>query len=111
MAETFQPRFPFSVSRLQQLEQEVVGGEQARNQELRQKLRQRKTLADQRKVQLVRALSEDGEESESVMLKVYDSIQEELYAKGQVLLKVQRKVGCRSSRSEMMHQNMNWSYV
>uniref|UniRef100_A0A3P9HE72 Kinesin-like protein n=1 Tax=Oryzias latipes TaxID=8090 RepID=A0A3P9HE72_ORYLA len=78
--------------RLQQLEQEVVGGEQARNQELRQKLWQRKTLADQRKAQLVRALSEDGEESESVMLKVYDSIQEELYAKGQVLLKVQRKL-------------------
>uniref|UniRef100_A0A3P9IZZ9 Kinesin-like protein n=1 Tax=Oryzias latipes TaxID=8090 RepID=A0A3P9IZZ9_ORYLA len=84
--------FLLSVSRLQQLEQEVVGGEQARNQELRQKLWQRKTLADQRKAQLVRALSEDGEESESVMLKVYDSIQEELYAKGQVLLKVQRKL-------------------
>ncbi|XP_024126731.1 kinesin-like protein KIF17 isoform X2 [Oryzias melastigma] len=78
--------------RLQQLEQEVVGGEQARNQELQQKRRQRKKLADQRKVQLIHALSEDSEDSNSVMLKVYDSIQEELYAKSQLLIKVQGKL-------------------
>lgn len=78
--------------RLQQLEQEVVGGEQARNKELQQRHRQRKNLADQRKVQLIGALSEDSEESENVMLDVYNSIQEEVYAKGQMLLKVQAKV-------------------
>lgn len=78
--------------RLQQLEQEVVGGEQARNKELQQRHRQRKNLADQRKVQLIGALSEDSEESENVMLDVYNSIQEEVYAKGQMLLKVQEKV-------------------
>ncbi|RVE72537.1 hypothetical protein OJAV_G00039610 [Oryzias javanicus] len=76
--------------RLQQLEQEVVGGEQARNQELQQKRRQRKKLADQRKEQLIHALSEDGEDS--VLLKVYDSIQEEIYAKSQLLLRVQGKL-------------------
>lgn len=99
--QTFQP--PLPASRLQQLEQEVVGGEQARNQELQQKRRQRKKLADQRKVQLIHALSEDSEDSNSVMLKVYDSIQEELYAKSQLLIKVQGKVG---RRSETIKKNL-----
>uniref|UniRef100_A0A3B5B4C5 Kinesin-like protein n=1 Tax=Stegastes partitus TaxID=144197 RepID=A0A3B5B4C5_9TELE len=68
-------------ARLQQLEQEVVGGEQARNKELQQRHRQRKNLADQRKVQLIHALTENSEESESVLLNVYNSIQEEVHAK------------------------------
>ncbi|XP_050930230.1 kinesin-like protein KIF17 isoform X3 [Lates calcarifer] len=80
------------LERLQQLEQEVVGGEQARNKELQQRHRQRKNLADQRKVQLIRALSENSEESENVLLNVYNSIQEEVHAKNQILLKVQGKL-------------------
>lgn len=80
-------------ARLKQLEQEVVGGEQARNKELQQRHRQRKNLADQRKDHLIRALSEDGVESENVLLNVYNSIQEEVYGKSQMLLKVQGKVG------------------
>lgn len=82
--------------RLQQLEQEVVGGEQARNKELQQRHRQRKKLADQRKAQLINALSANGDESENVLLNVYNSIQEEVYAKNQMLVKVQGKVGERS---------------
>ncbi|KAF0035526.1 hypothetical protein F2P81_013284 [Scophthalmus maximus] len=58
------------LERLQQLEQEVVGGEQARNQELQQRDRQRKNLADQRKVQLIHALSENSTESENVLLNL-----------------------------------------
>ncbi|XP_030274800.1 kinesin-like protein KIF17 isoform X1 [Sparus aurata] len=80
------------LERLQQLEQEVVGGEQARNKELQQRHRQRKNLADQRKVHLIRALSENGEDSENVLLNVYNSIQEEVHAKNQVLVKVQGKL-------------------
>ncbi|XP_070697654.1 kinesin-like protein KIF17 [Pempheris klunzingeri] len=80
------------LERLQQLEQEVVGGEQARNKELQQRHRQRKNLADQRKVQLIRALSENSEESENVLLNVYNSIQEEVHAKNQMLIKVQGKL-------------------
>lgn len=76
----------------------MVGGEQARNKELQQKHRQRKKLADQRKVQLIQALSEDSEESENVMLNVYNSIQEEVHAKNQILIKVQGKVGHSNSR-------------
>lgn len=71
----------------------MVGGEQARNKELQQRHRQRKNLADQRKVHLIRALSENGEDSENVLLNVYNSIQEEVHAKNQVLVKVQGKVG------------------
>ncbi|XP_029358617.1 kinesin-like protein KIF17 [Echeneis naucrates] len=81
-----------ALERLQQLEQQVVGGEQARNKELQQRHRQRKNLADQRKVQLIRALSEDTEESENVLLTVYNSIQEEAHAKNQILVKVQSKL-------------------
>ncbi|XP_061582911.1 kinesin-like protein KIF17 [Cololabis saira] len=80
------------LERLKQLEQQVVGGEQARNKELQQKHRQRKKLADQRKVQLIQALSEDSEESENVLLDVYNSIQEEVHAKNQILMKVQSKL-------------------
>lgn len=71
----------------------MVGGEQARNKELQQRHQQRKNLADQRKVHLIRALSENGEDSENVLLNVYNSIQEEVHAKNQVLVKVQGKVG------------------
>lgn len=86
--------FVCELHRLQQLEQEVVGGEQARNKELQQRHRQRKKAADQRKRQLLEALSENGEDSENVLLSVYNSIQEEVYAKSQILAKVQGKVGC-----------------
>ncbi|XP_029947689.1 kinesin-like protein KIF17 [Salarias fasciatus] len=80
------------LERLQQLEQEVVGGEQARNKELQQRHRQRQKLADQRKVQLIQALSQNSEDSESVLLNVYNSIQEEVHAKDQMLVKVQGKL-------------------
>ncbi|XP_056462685.1 kinesin-like protein KIF17 [Gadus chalcogrammus] len=80
-----------ALERLQQLEQQVVGGEQAMNPELRQRQRQRKRLADQRKLQLISALGEGGEEGDSVMLRVYDSIQDELHAKGQLLTRIQAK--------------------
>uniref|UniRef100_A0A3Q3Q2J7 Kinesin-like protein n=1 Tax=Monopterus albus TaxID=43700 RepID=A0A3Q3Q2J7_MONAL len=84
--------FIYLLHRLKQLEQEVVGGEQARNKELQQRHWQRKKLADQRKVQLITALSENSEESENVLLNVYNSIQEEVHAKSQMLVKVQGKL-------------------
>ncbi|XP_047204159.1 kinesin-like protein KIF17 isoform X3 [Girardinichthys multiradiatus] len=80
------------LSRLQILEQEVIGGEQARNKELQQRHRQRRQFADQRKAQLIHALSEDTEESENVLFSVYNSIQEEVHAKSQILSKVQSKL-------------------
>ncbi|RXM92404.1 Kinesin-like protein KIF17 [Acipenser ruthenus] len=73
------------LERLQQLEQEVVGGEQARNEKLRERHKQRQSLADQRKKQLVEALAATSEESDSMLLNVYDSIQEEVHAKSKLL--------------------------
>ncbi|XP_077385505.1 kinesin-like protein KIF17 isoform X2 [Festucalex cinctus] len=81
-----------ALERLQRLEQEVVGGEQARNKEFQQRKQQRRKMADQRKAQLIKALSDNSEESDNVLYSVYDSIQEEIHAKGQMLLKVQGKL-------------------
>ncbi|XP_065096888.1 kinesin-like protein KIF17 [Paramisgurnus dabryanus] len=80
------------LERLKQLEQEFVGGEQVRNEELKQRHRQRKTLADQRKKQLISALSQSSEESDNVLLNVYDSIQEEVHAKSKHLENTQKKL-------------------
>ncbi|XP_037388054.1 kinesin-like protein KIF17 isoform X2 [Pygocentrus nattereri] len=80
------------LERLQQLEQEFVGGEQARNEELRQRRRQRKTLANQRKKQLIEALRQGSEDGDSVLLNVYDSIQEEIHAKNKLLENMQNKL-------------------
>ncbi|XP_051531683.1 kinesin-like protein KIF17 [Myxocyprinus asiaticus] len=80
------------LERLKQLEQEFVGGEQVRNEELKQRHRQRKTLADQRKKQLIEALSQNSEEGDSVLLNVYNSIQEEVHVKSRHLENTQKKL-------------------
>lgn len=78
---------------LQLLEQQVVGGEQAKNKDLKEKHRRRKRYADERKQQLVAALQNSDEDSgDWVLLNVYDSIQEEVRAKSKMLEKMQRKV-------------------
>ncbi|XP_012656919.1 kinesin-like protein KIF17 [Otolemur garnettii] len=81
------------LARLQLLEQQVVGGEQAKNKDLKEKHRRRKRYADERKKQLVAALQNSDEDSgEWVLLNVYDSIQEEVRAKSKLLEKMQRKL-------------------
>ncbi|KAB0400540.1 hypothetical protein E2I00_002764, partial [Balaenoptera physalus] len=78
---------------LQLLEQQVVGGEQAKNTDLKEKHRRRKRYADERKKQLVAALQNSDEDSgDWVLLNVYDSIQEEVRAKSKLLEKMQRKL-------------------
>lgn len=79
--------------RLQMLEQQVVGGEQAKNKDLKEKHKRRKKYADERKRQLVAALQNSDEDSTDwVLLNVYDSIQEEVQAKSKLLEKMQKKV-------------------
>lgn len=78
---------------LQLLEQQVVGGEQAKNTDLKEKHKRRKRYADERKKQLVAALQNSDEDSgDWVLLRVYDSIQEEVRAKSKLLERMQRKV-------------------
>ncbi|XP_036995960.2 kinesin-like protein KIF17 [Artibeus jamaicensis] len=81
------------LARLQLLEQQVVGGEQAKNKDLKEKHKHRKRYADERRKQLVAALQNSDEDSgDWVLLNVYDSIQEEVRAKSKLLEKVQRKL-------------------
>ncbi|XP_032969577.1 kinesin-like protein KIF17 isoform X2 [Rhinolophus ferrumequinum] len=81
------------LARLQLLEQQVVGGEQAKNKDLKEKHRRRKRYADERRKQLVTALQNSDEDSgEWVLLTVYDSIQEEVRAKSKLLEKTQQKL-------------------
>lgn len=78
---------------LQLLEQQVVGGEQAKNKDLKERHKRRKRYADERKRQLVAALQNSDEDGgDWVLLNVYDSIQEEVRAKSKLLEKIQRKV-------------------
>ncbi|XP_039085018.1 kinesin-like protein KIF17 isoform X2 [Hyaena hyaena] len=79
------------LARLQLLEQQVVGGEQAKNKDLREKHKRRKRYADERKKQLVAAL-QNSDDGDWVLLNVYDSIQEEVRAKSKLLEKMQRKL-------------------
>uniref|UniRef100_A0A8C8SDK7 Kinesin-like protein n=1 Tax=Pelusios castaneus TaxID=367368 RepID=A0A8C8SDK7_9SAUR len=81
------------LARLQMLEQQVVGGEQAKNKDLKEKHKHRKKYADERKKQLVAALQKfDEDSSDWVLLNVYDSIQEEVRAKSKLLEKMQKKL-------------------
>ncbi|XP_048340428.1 kinesin-like protein KIF17 [Sphaerodactylus townsendi] len=81
------------LARLQLLEQQVVGGEQAKNKDLKEKRQRRKRLADERKLQLLEALQgSDVDSSDWVLLNVYDSIQEEVRAKNKLLEKMKEKL-------------------
>ncbi|CAH7440232.1 Kif17 [Phodopus roborovskii] len=81
------------LARLQLLEQQVVGGEQAKNKDLKEKHKRRKRYADERKKQLVAALQNSDEDSgDWMLLNVYDSIQEEVRAKSKLLEKMQKKL-------------------
>ncbi|XP_009953236.1 PREDICTED: kinesin-like protein KIF17, partial [Leptosomus discolor] len=81
------------LARLQMLERQVVGGEQAKNKDLKEKHKRRKKYAAERRMQLVAALQQSNEDSSDwVLLNVYDSIQEEVRAKSKLLEKMQKKL-------------------
>ncbi|NXH05199.1 KIF17 protein, partial [Loxia leucoptera] len=85
---------------LQVLQQQVLGGEQAQNKDLKEKHKRREKHADERRLQLAAALQESSEDSsEQALLKVYDSIQKEVRAKSKALEKVQEKL--RAAQTEI----------
>ncbi|KAH0628779.1 hypothetical protein JD844_010296 [Phrynosoma platyrhinos] len=84
---------PVPVNQQQVLARSVVGGEQAKNKDLKEKHKRRKRIADERKKQLLAALQKSDEDSSDwVLLNVYDSIQEEVRAKNKMLEKVKEKL-------------------
>ncbi|XP_039184230.1 kinesin-like protein KIF17 isoform X1 [Crotalus tigris] len=92
------------LARLQMLEQQVVGGEQAKNKDLKEKHTRRKKIADERKQQLLEALQKSDEDSSDwVLLNVYDSIQEEVRAKSRLLEKIKEKLRVAETEIKDLH--------
>ncbi|XP_032903955.1 kinesin-like protein KIF17 [Amblyraja radiata] len=80
------------LARLKMLENEVVGGEQAKNTELKEKRKRRKTYADERKNQLAEALKHTDRDDPTILINVYESIQDEVRAKSKNIENLQRKL-------------------
>ncbi|NXK68512.1 KIF17 protein, partial [Sylvietta virens] len=95
---------------LQMLEQQVVGGEQAQNKDLKEKHKRRKKYADERRLQLVAALQESNEDSsEQALLNVYDSIQDEVRAKSKMLEKLRAaETEIKDLQSEFGQEKMDY---
>ncbi|XP_069802979.1 kinesin-like protein KIF17 isoform X2 [Dendropsophus ebraccatus] len=92
------------LARLQMLEQQVVGGEQAKNKDLKEKHKRRKKYADERKNELIAAMENVDEDSgDQILLNVYESIQEELQAKSKHLEKIQKKLRAAEIEIEDLH--------
>ena len=78
------------IKRLKELEEMIVGGEQANNEELKKKRYKKKKHAEERKALLADALK-NGDDDE-FMLRVYDSVQEEVKYKSKLFEKEAEKV-------------------
>jgi predicted HicB family RNase H-like nuclease len=78
------------IKRLRELEDMIVGGEQANNEELKKRRNKKKKYAEERKALLAEALR-NGDDEE-FMLRVYDSVQEEVKFKSKLLEKEAEKV-------------------
>lgn len=75
--------------RLQMLQQNMVGGEKANDEDAKEKRRRRKKHVDERKRLLARAARRDDE---VIMLNVYDSIHDELKARDTVIARKDMEV-------------------
>ncbi|CAF0773762.1 unnamed protein product [Brachionus calyciflorus] len=75
--------------RLHKLEEMVVGGEQANNEELKKKRIKNKKYAEERKRLLAESLKKGNDDE--FMLRVYDSVQEEVQYKTKLLEKEKEK--------------------
>nr|DBA15662.1 TPA: hypothetical protein GDO54_003135 [Pyxicephalus adspersus] len=92
------------LARLQMLEKQVVGGEQAKNKDLKEKHKRRKRYADERKKELIAALQNIDEESgDRVLLNVYESIQDELQVKSKHIEKLQKKLKAAEVEIDDLH--------
>ena len=78
------------IKRLKELEEMIVGGEQANNEELKKKRFKKKKYAEERKALLAEALRKGDDEE--FMLRVYDSVQEEVKFKTKLFEKEVEKV-------------------
>jgi len=77
--------------RLQEIEENMVGGEKAHDKELLEKRQKKKKAAEKRLKTLAEALNKN-EDDDTLLIKAYDNIQEELRAKTEALKKSKQKV-------------------
>ena len=78
-----------ALKRLQELERQMVGGEQCDNEEMRERRKNRQLLADERKERLMEAIA--NMDDDFIMLEIYDDTQSELQAKNKILEKEKEK--------------------
>ncbi|XP_067119190.1 osmotic avoidance abnormal protein 3-like isoform X2 [Centruroides vittatus] len=80
-----------ALERLQELQDQIVGGEKAHDKELKEKRAKRKTIAEKRIALLKEALSK-LDDDDNIMLQVYDDIHDELKAKTSLVKKAKKKI-------------------
>lgn len=78
-----------ALKRLHELEQQMVGGEQLDNVEVKERRKKRKTFAEERKRRLAEAIA--NMDDDGIMLEIYDNIGDELKAKSKQLDKAKEK--------------------
>lgn len=95
-----------AMHRLQELEQNMVGGEQASNEEVKEQRKKKKRYAEDRRKKLQEALTHmDGDE---IMLGIYESVQDELRVKSKKLEK--QKLQCDSLQHEILDLQSEFEY-
>lgn len=87
--ENLSPEQHEALIRLQEIQENMVGGERAHDKELKEKLLKKKKAAERRSRQVESVMRSDDEDN---LLKAYDSIQEELRAKTEGLKKSKQKI-------------------
>ncbi|XP_050410130.1 osmotic avoidance abnormal protein 3 isoform X2 [Patella vulgata] len=76
--------------RLQELENQMVGGENVNNQEVKERRKVRKKFAEQKRLKLAEAVAKMDDDG--IMLKLFDNVHDELKVKTQLLEHEKEKV-------------------
>ncbi|XP_022094116.1 kinesin-like protein KIF17 isoform X2 [Acanthaster planci] len=95
-----------ALKRLQQLEHEMVGGERATDEGLKEKRRRKLKHAEVRKLQLAKAIAKMDDDG--IMLNIYSNIEEELKAKNKLLEAEKEKV--RAAEIEITDLNSEFEF-
>ncbi|XP_060086319.1 osmotic avoidance abnormal protein 3-like [Ylistrum balloti] len=79
-----------ALKRIQELEKQMVGGENKNNTEVKNRRKKRMKFADERKQKLAEAII--NMDDDYIMLEIYDNVQDEVKAKTSLLLKEKERV-------------------
>ncbi|XP_072182334.1 osmotic avoidance abnormal protein 3-like [Diadema setosum] len=95
-----------ALKRLQALEHEMVGGERASDEGLKEKRRKKLKHAELRKLALAKAIAKMDDDG--IMLNIYSNIEEELKAKNELLKKESEKL--RAAECEISDLNAEFEF-